>query len=345
MRGATVEDCMWRDGRGTRRRRRRWNTEPENKFPGSWCVCSSFSCLCPTTIGKGRRQVESRCRKGKRVNRWRQRHDGVTVRQTVEGTRRTEWGLLLLLVKGSLQQEAAEKSNGFPCADTLELRGHCSHPCLWNTVWHMWPLYCVQHLLRGPQMEAAVLSLGCAPPNPGLVGGLLCDDVPLTAPAICQSIKACLWLLFFFAPLNVNPDMVRVGAGVGCQVMQKVLSVRGKNICTGSMKKVRAGRFTAAAAAKPWSGSSGESWGPLQNAGRQQESAAAADTWTLTARSLTSFISTVNSSDVLCSLLPWARCTSNLFQVRTLPKRTPRSRFLFILFAISAGLSLILSQN
>lgn len=69
----------------------------------------------------------------------------------------------------------------------------------------------------------------------------------------------------------MNPDVERAGAG--CQVTPKVLSVRGKNICTGSMKKVRAGRFTAAAAAKPWSGNS-ERRDPLQNTVRLQERAA-----------------------------------------------------------------------
>lgn len=68
-----MEDCRWREGRATRT----MNSEAAGVF------AHLFTCLCSTTTGK-ECQTESRCRKVKWENRWRQRHDGVTVRQRVE---------------------------------------------------------------------------------------------------------------------------------------------------------------------------------------------------------------------------------------------------------------------
>lgn len=174
----------------------------------------------------------------------------------------------------------------------------------------MWPLYCVQRLLQGPQMAVAVLSLGCVPPNGGLVGGLLCDDVSLTAPAICQSIKARLWLLSF-SPLTRESRHGESGGGVPGRA-KSVVCAREEYLYR-EYEKGQGWALYCSSISKTL-----ERWWKLGSSAKHRESAGES-CWCLNPHcsfpdilhihSCLVLSHCVNSSDVLSSLLPWARCT------------------------------------
>ena len=92
----------------------------------------------------------------------------------------------------------------------------------------MWPRYCLQHLLQGHRWRWP------SSPLLRLVGDVVCDDVSLTARAICQRTTACFQLPF--PSHKCGSRRAGVGRGKSGRRVKDGYSY-------GAREKVRAGRL------------------------------------------------------------------------------------------------------